>query len=36
MLDMIVDRKDLKNRLAVALHWFIDGRNVSVRQPFRG
>ena len=36
MLDLIVERKDLKASLATALHWFVDGRDVSVRQPFRG
>ena len=36
MLDMIVPRKELKANLAQALHWFVDGRDVSVRQPFRG
>jgi acetyl-CoA carboxylase carboxyl transferase subunit beta len=36
MIDMIVDRKDLKARLGQVLHWFVDGREVSVKQPFRG
>ena len=36
MLDMIVPRKELKANLAQALHWFVDGRDVSVPQPFRG
>ncbi len=36
MLDQIIERKDLKSRLAEILHWFVDGRDVSVRQPFRG
>ena len=36
MLDMIVPRKELKIRLAQVLHWFVDGRDVSVRQPYRG
>jgi acetyl-CoA carboxylase carboxyl transferase subunit beta len=35
-LDMIVDRKNLKPTLGRVLHWFVDGRDVSVRQPFRG
>lgn len=35
-IDLIVDRKDLKARLGEILHWFVDGRDVSVRQPFRG
>ena len=29
MLDMIVPRKELKANLAQALHWFVDGRDVS-------
>lgn len=36
MLDRIVDRKDLKSALSDILDWFVDGRDVSVRQPFRG
>jgi acetyl-CoA carboxylase carboxyl transferase subunit beta len=36
MVDMIVPRKELKARLAQVLHWFVDGRDVSVRQPYRG
>jgi len=36
MIDMIVERKDLKERLGQVLHWFVDGREVSVKQPFRG
>jgi acetyl-CoA carboxylase carboxyl transferase subunit beta len=36
MLDKIVPRKELKDCLAQTLHWFVDGRDVSVRQPFRG
>ncbi|MBC8424170.1 acetyl-CoA carboxylase carboxyltransferase subunit beta [bacterium] len=36
MIDMIVDRKDLKTRLGQVLHWFVDGREISVKQPFRG
>ena len=36
MLDMIVHRKDLKSRLAEVLHWFVDGRDISERQPLRG
>jgi len=35
-LDLIVNRRDLKVRLGEILHWFTDGRDVSVRQPFRG
>jgi len=36
MLDRIVDRKDLKSGLSDILNWFVDGRDISVRQPFRG
>jgi acetyl-CoA carboxylase carboxyl transferase subunit beta len=36
MLDLIVERKDLKSTVARALHWFTDGRDVSIRQPYRG
>jgi acetyl-CoA carboxylase carboxyl transferase subunit beta len=36
MLDLIVDRKDLKEKLSDVIHWMVDGRPVSVRQPFRG
>ncbi len=36
MLDLIVPRKELKAKLAQALHWFVDGGDISVRQPFRG
>ncbi len=35
-IDLIVGRKELKARLGEILHWFTDGRDVSVRQPFRG
>jgi acetyl-CoA carboxylase carboxyl transferase subunit beta len=35
-IDLIVNRRDLRARLAEILHWFTDGRDVSVRQPFRG
>ncbi len=35
MIDMIVHRRDLHDRLAEVLHWFTDGRDVSMRQPFR-
>ncbi|MHB8078966.1 MAG: acetyl-CoA carboxylase, carboxyltransferase subunit beta [Candidatus Krumholzibacteriia bacterium] len=35
-LDLIVSRRDLRVRLGEILHWFTDGRDVSVRQPFRG
>jgi len=36
MVDMIVPRKDLKSAVVQALHWFVDGNEVSVRQPYRG
>jgi len=36
MLDMIVPRKELRGALADVLHWFTDGRDVSVPQPYRG
>jgi len=36
MIDMIVERKDLKSGLAQVLNWFTAGRDVSVKQPFRG
>jgi acetyl-CoA carboxylase carboxyl transferase subunit beta len=36
MLDMIVERKDLKQRLVQLLHWFVDGSDISVPGPFRG
>ena len=36
MLDAITDRKDLKAVLAGILNWFVDGRDISIRQPFRG
>jgi acetyl-CoA carboxylase carboxyl transferase subunit beta len=36
MVDMIVPRKELKATVARALHWFVDGNEVSVRQPYRG
>ncbi|MBU0743140.1 acetyl-CoA carboxylase, carboxyltransferase subunit beta [bacterium] len=36
MIDMIVNRKDLKTRVGQVLHWFVAGREVSVEQPFRG
>jgi acetyl-CoA carboxylase carboxyl transferase subunit beta len=35
MIDRIVARKDLKADLARILHWFVDGRDISVRQPVR-
>ena len=35
-VDMISERKDLKQTLETALHWFVDGRDVSVRRPPRG
>jgi len=36
MIDMIVERKDLKDELTKTLHWFVDGREVSVLRPPRG
>ncbi|MFH1843057.1 MAG: acetyl-CoA carboxylase, carboxyltransferase subunit beta [bacterium] len=36
MLDLIIERKELKATLAMVLHWFVDGRDVSVPQPYRG
>jgi acetyl-CoA carboxylase carboxyl transferase subunit beta len=35
-VDVITERKDLKQVLETALHWFVDGRDVSVRRPPRG
>lgn len=35
MIDRIVPRPELKARLAQVLHWCVDGRDVSVRQPVR-
>jgi len=34
-LDMVVERRHLKDALARILHWCVDGREVSVRQPVR-
>jgi acetyl-CoA carboxylase carboxyl transferase subunit beta len=36
MVDVITERKHLKDTLAKTLHWFVDGRDVSVRRPPRG
>jgi acetyl-CoA carboxylase carboxyl transferase subunit beta len=36
MVDMIVPRKNMKATVARTLHWFVDGNDVSVRQPYRG
>ncbi len=36
MIDAIVPRGKLKETLAAHLRWFTDGRDVSVREPFRG
>ncbi len=36
MVDLISERKDLKKTLETTLHWFVDGRDVSVRRPPRG
>ncbi|MFO7654260.1 MAG: acetyl-CoA carboxylase, carboxyltransferase subunit beta [Candidatus Krumholzibacteriia bacterium] len=34
-VDLIVPRQELKQTLARVLHWFVDGREISVRQPVR-
>ncbi len=36
MLDIISERKDLKDNLVRVLNWFTTGRDVSVRRPPRG
>jgi len=36
MLDLVVHREEMKGTLARLLHWFVDGRQVSVPQPHRG
>lgn len=36
MVDMICERKNLKDSLERTLHWFIDGRDISVLRPPRG
>jgi len=36
MIDRIVPRSELKADLARILHWCVDGRDISVRQPVRG
>ena len=36
MVDIISERKNLKDNLERTLHWFVDGRDVSVRRPPRG
>ena len=36
MIDMIVDRKDMRATLARMLRWYVEGRGISVKQPFRG
>jgi acetyl-CoA carboxylase carboxyl transferase subunit beta len=36
MVDIIAERKNLKETLTQTLHWFVDGRDVSVRRPPRG
>jgi len=35
-VDLISERKDLKQTLETTLHWFVDGRDISVRRPPRG
>ena len=34
-LDQVVERRHLKKTVAEVLHWCVDGREVSVRQPVR-
>lgn len=36
MVDIISERKNLQETLERALHWFVDGRDVSVLRPPRG
>lgn len=36
MVDIISERGKLKENLERTLHWFVDGRDVSVRRPPRG
>ncbi|PID81100.1 acetyl-CoA carboxylase carboxyl transferase subunit beta [bacterium DOLJORAL78_65_58] len=36
MVDIISERAQLKENLERTLHWFVDGRDVSVRRPPRG
>ncbi len=36
MVDIIAERKALKETLEKTLHWFVDGRDVSVLRPPRG
>ena len=36
MVDIISERKNLKDNLERTLHWFIDGRDISVLRPPRG
>jgi len=35
-VDIITERKNLKQTLETTLHWFVDGRDVSLRRPPRG
>jgi acetyl-CoA carboxylase carboxyl transferase subunit beta len=35
-VDVISERKNLKQTLETTLHWFVDGRDVSVQRPPRG
>ncbi len=35
MIDKIVERKDMRATLAKLLRWYVEGRDVSVKQPFR-
>ena len=36
LIDIISERKALKETLEKTLHWFVDGRDVSVLHPPRG
>jgi len=36
MVDIITERKNLKNTLEQTLHWFVDNRDISVLRPPRG
>jgi acetyl-CoA carboxylase carboxyl transferase subunit beta len=36
MVDLLAERRELKQVLGRILHWLTDGTDVSVRQPFRG
>jgi acetyl-CoA carboxylase carboxyl transferase subunit beta len=36
MVDIILERKNLKKTLEQTLHWFVDDRDISVLRPPRG